>query len=253
MPSIQQLLIENGRSPLVRRETPNGVYERLRSVRTRLREDGTPITSQRTSWRKADPSNAYLSVIPGAILGRPLNIPLLRDNAPTWRGRIADWESEAFFDSRNERTRVFRHASQQGFESDYSLMLSEYARYLTDHNLRGFRVIILGTSGAHCQVDVIDPDGYYLPFIGEDRDLQHGPYSGQVNYRVVTENLLSKAMFLRSQGQGYTDAVEKAAFAQIVDVEAAGGSLTEKQVVRLLRAFTPEERILYEVATQWPW
>jgi hypothetical protein len=129
-------------------------------------------------------------------------------------------------------------------------MVSEYAQYLTDHNLYGFRVVILGTSGARCQVDVIDPDGYYLPFIGEDSDLQHGPFSGQVNYRVVTENLLSKAMLLHSQGQGYTDAVEKAAFAQLFDVEAAGGFLTEKQVVRLLRGFTSEGRIPYEADTQ---
>jgi hypothetical protein len=129
-------------------------------------------------------------------------------------------------------------------------MVSEYARYLTENNLHGFRVEIWASSGSRCEVQIIDPDGYYLPFFGEFTDLQHGTYSGQVNYRMVMENLLTKAMFLHSQGQGYMDAVEKAAFAQIVDVLAAGGSLTEEQVVRLVRAFTPEDRVLYEVATE---
>jgi hypothetical protein len=186
-------------------------FERVHSVR--INQDGSAQAA--FNWLPKGAANACASVIPGARIGQPIDMPIVHSSAPAFQLIAPD-------ESAPDEIYILGEAIANA---------NAYAEYLSKYNLYGFKVVVDDSLPTCARVDIFDHAGTALGYIGEPTYIRPDIRGGNPDQRKVIDNLLSKAVYLQQRGASFMVAVEEAAAAQWWDDYDASGNLAHDPMV----------------------
>jgi hypothetical protein len=197
--NYSQMFVEEGGNHLVHHTDEAGfTWERIFGVFGGSGE----VCSAYPEWVLRDPVNAWMSVIPGAIIGQPMDIKLISDEPAAYVLPVSRLRTDAAIAN-----------------------ASDYADYLSAFNDFGFMVSIVSHGAGCATIEVFDASGARVGYLGEEYHIHPTAMGGVEDQRVRLDNLLTKAVFVYEHGKSFVEAVLQAAEWQFLDDYEASGNM----------------------------
>ena len=178
-----------------------------------LDADGERVPPRAVSvWLAASPQNAKLGLLPGSRTGEALMLASPLAATGFVRGAVAEgeigwWQRRSAHDGAVRRTELF-----QDFAARYLIDAQAYAAHLDAENEHDLAIALRVISSARAYLIVKDrTTGAHIDVVGEDSDFAIGQdFLLSSDYKDFIDNVVSKAAFIRNQGDDFGDALSDA-------------------------------------------